>query len=492
MSQGLSDQKILKLISEALQRPKNAFWLNATDNSEFTPTSYDPGANHLIKGKKLFSPTDESIVLEDPSDLKNLRFISIKQAKEFKNKLEIQAEKSEVHKIVGLVATGGTIAMKAINNILVPDIDIDYLVDTAGNDIKGRFGFASLNFPYLMDSSEMEIDYLGDIVLIQYWIWNNASPELKEKLTGFMIAHGTDTLATSATAVAMMHGPDCPFSTALVGAQKTSQDRYSDVGVNIYLAIETLDHLHTEAMPTTFIYMGGHTGGALSAVGAMKASDRQVDGFISPAHPKLIDTSNFAEKGINSAFLKAYRPIIGRYRPVILRGYAPIKRISPEPGTDPLELYKEVLVSDAQFVVLETLATFTINPKHLNAVKKALELKGSILFVTKPFPDGKIDHAYESAVLLRNSGAHITEILPPALKTKLMLASKIFRNSPEKIVKFICQNNFVGEQPPSLLEKHNNSKTSESTKIELGAPREFYSLESKSNLKLTKNQSLSA
>ena len=115
----------------------------------------------------------------------------------------------------------------------------------------------------------MEIDYLSDVVLAEYYIWENASPELKRKLAGHMIAHGTDTMHNSGAAVAMMHGPDCPFSTLMVCAQKTTQDRYSDAGVNIYLGLEAMTEFHSAQRPNTFVYAGGHAGGAYTAVGAL-------------------------------------------------------------------------------------------------------------------------------------------------------------------------------------------------------------------------------
>lgn len=458
------------------ERPDNPFWVQDEGNwhSEkggFNPRAYDPGAYHVIKGRVLALPESGRIVAEDPSDPKNLRFVTKVQLDDFLGQLEQLARRPKIERVLAMIATGGTIAMYLRGQELIPGLNTSYLVEHAGGHISENFGVTGMEFPRLLDSSEVEIDYLADLVLVQYCIWQLASPVLRSKLCGVVITHGTDTMENSSANMAMMLGPDCPFSVAMICAQKTPAEFLSDAGVNVLYGMQCVAEFSRAGLPNTFVYAGGTEGGAYAAAGVIKISDRRIAAFDSPAHPSLVSASDAGFRGIQSSFLREYKRREALWRPIPLRGYFPVKVIAPKQGDDPWELIKELWNSSAPYVVIQALGGFTINPKQLHAIMEVTKHKKQLVFAANPFPGGSTDYQYGPANLLRDSGVHIVHMLPPALKAKLLLAHRLFAGDLELVVAFITKNNFVGEQPPDIW------KPSVYDGASLGPPKIWYELQ---------------
>jgi len=430
-----------------------------SDEGIFNPTAYDPAAQYDIQGESHNLASNPEQNQEDPFDLDNLRFIDKARVKNLLTKLEGLAaeitEEGNGKEIVAMIGTGGTIAMTKVDGELKPTLDPNFLLKYAGGALDERFSVSSTEFPTPIDSSEQEFDYEADLVIAMSWMWKNMSDQLKKVFSGFLITHGTDTMGGGANSVSMMLGPNCPFSAGFVGAQKTTEDRYSDVGVNVKNAFETLEDLKKHDKVARFVYMGGTGGGAFHPSGVMKFDDTRVDAFNAPLHGKIADASNFGLAGVIDRFGRRYMEAIERegtrddFQPTILRGYSPIIDVTPKIGTDPQKIYEQIMRDKTAIaVLLTTFGSYTANPKIREAIAIAAEKTEKIVLGANPFPGGSTDHSYGPAQALRDSGAHPVSTLPDATAAKLFLGSQVFGKNREMLIKFLTENSIIGEQNP--------------------------------------------
>ncbi|MBI2036374.1 asparaginase [Candidatus Microgenomates bacterium] len=375
-----------------------------------------------------------------------------------------------------MFGTGGTIAMheeiKEGRKVLVPGISAEQLLSRSGGGINERFAVATLDFPTTMDSSEMEIDYNAELVIAMSYIWKNASEELKQRFIGFVIAHGTDTMAASSAYLSMMLGPNCPFSVGTVGAQQPAEKRHTDVFGNIRLIFDSLEDLNDAHIRERFVTMGGTAGGSYPAVAVEKISDTLVAAFGTFTHPLVINAADFAAEGVKSSFAEEYRDkasflfvpdLSGKVKqwndrvfyPIILRGYNHLVPLMPQEGDDPKQIYNQIHAAKAaRFIDITTFGGFTVNSKMRGAIMLAAQETGKSVIAANPFPQGKLDHAYEPAVKLREAGVLVTGIPPTALRAKVLLAQRLFGEDQARILDFIGNRNFVGEQPPQYWDQY--------------------------------------
>ena len=426
-------------------------------SKKFNPNAFDPAAPYVPKGETYSFSTNPEKPIENPFYLNNLRFFDPEKVKRFAMRLEGLAadieDKADGRKIVAMIGTGGTIAMTEEDGELVPKLNPDYLMEYAGGGLNKRFAIAALEFPTPIDSSQMEIDYEADLVIVKSWLWANASEMMRKYFVGFLVTHGTDTLSGGGAYASMMLGPNLPFSVGFLGAQKTTEDRYSDVGINVKNALESLLVLNEAETPVCFTYMGGSEGGAYLPTGTIKVSDSAVLAMESPMHPRIIDASNFAVSGVTSQFQQDVHKMREgedpKFCPIIMRGYSPTIPITPEIGTNPRHIYDMVkTIRDSIAVIVTSFGSFTMNQKIIEAVRQSTQETGKLFLAANPFPQGRTDHQYGPAHRLRESGAIPVQTMPIAVKAKTMLAQYIYGNDTDKIAAFIAGNNWVGEQSP--------------------------------------------
>ncbi len=272
------------------------------EDGNFHPAHYDPGAPYVLKGKTFRLVSNPDTPIEDPFDLDNLRFIDpadVRTALENLEKISATSEKE----LICMIATGGTIAMKKNDKgELVPGISPDYLLQFAGGNLEKNFGLVSFSLSTLIDSSQMKIDYIADVVIAMSWLYDHLSKIARNKFCGFFVTHGTDTLALSATYANTMLGANCPFSVGFVAAQKTTESRFTDVGVNFTYGINMLSELRRSRKYAVFLSIGGTSGGAFIPAASLKVSDTDVNAFDSPGRHKVMDSSDFLLKGIDLDF----------------------------------------------------------------------------------------------------------------------------------------------------------------------------------------------
>lgn len=101
-----------------------------------------------------------------------------------------------------------------------------------------------------------------------------------EGFAGFVIAHGTDTMAFSAAAVAFALGEHLSFPVVFTGAQTTQDSRHGDARLNLYRACLVA----LEPIPEVVVCFGDHV---FRGCRAQKKDERRFDAFESPTYPTL-------------------------------------------------------------------------------------------------------------------------------------------------------------------------------------------------------------
>jgi L-asparaginase len=155
---------------------------------------------------------------------------------------------------------------------------------------------------------------------------------------GFVVSHGTDTLAFTASALAFMFGAALPKPIVFTGAQTTIDLKHGDTRDNLTRACFVA--AHDPQIREVQVLFGDLV---LRAVRAEKADDRLFEGFRSPAWPPLalvtehLLINDYALKGIPEAGHESFQ-----YRPHFASS---IVLVPIFPGSRP-ELYRK-MISDA-------------------------------------------------------------------------------------------------------------------------------------------------
>ena len=177
-------------------------------------------------------------------------------------------------KKVLLIHTGGTIGMMRDNDSGI--LKTDELYDSITGFIPELSEIADIDIeiPYVIDSSELTVAHLRDIVSI---IKKNV-----DNYAGFVISHGTDTLAYTASALSYML-MNLNFPVILTGAQKPLSEIRSDARLNLINAIElsTMDIGEVAILFNDKLMRGNRT---------IKSHVNHFDAFSSPNYPLLAKT----------------------------------------------------------------------------------------------------------------------------------------------------------------------------------------------------------
>lgn len=425
----------------------------------FDFSTYRPDALPENRGRTYQLKTNKGREFEDPFDLTNLKFYDVADAESMLRELEgLDAQKRRREgneKIVAVIGTGGTIAMVKQGGELVPKLDSDALLDELPASKRGHFKASSIQLPQMIDSSMMPPDVIADTVLLMSAVWDMMSSELKESFAGFIITHGTDTLAQSSALSRMMLGRNVPFNTGFVGAQKTVEDSPNDVSANIDGALTALYLAHEDkAVSHHFVFMNGTSGSAMNQVGVVKKDDSSIEAFESPLHLPLVDVGNFATGGIRRLEANKIKKGV-KFKPLIVRGDVEIEVIHAQQGRNP-ERDRRQVESAAhegrlEGVVVVTYGAFTFHPANFEAIKEAADKVRVPVFVANPFPSGSTEHEYGPAHKIRSSGAEPVKMMPSALMAKIHVGRAIYGDDNESFINFVRED-YVGEMPSAIAQ----------------------------------------
>ncbi|MBA2847163.1 glutamyl-tRNA(Gln) amidotransferase subunit D [Methanococcus maripaludis] len=159
----------------------------------------------------------------------------------------LNLEKNKKLKNISILSTGGTVASRVDykTGAVHPAFTADDLIRAV---------------PELMDVANIKgkviLNILSENMLPKYWAMtaDAIKEEIENGAEGIVIAHGTDTMHYTASALSFMVNSEVPI--ILVGAQRSSDRPSSDAALNIIAAVQAA----TEPIKGVYVLMHGETG----------------------------------------------------------------------------------------------------------------------------------------------------------------------------------------------------------------------------------------
>ena len=328
-----------------------------------------------------------------------------------------------------IIHTGGTIGMKNTESGYKPAPGFLSEALKAIPDLF-REDFPSWEFyemSPLLDSSNMSVAE-----------WNNIAGLIYEKYdsySGFVVLHGTDTMAYTASALSfMLEGLDKPV--ILTGSQIPLSELRSDGRDNL---ITSLMIAAGGVAREVCLYFGGRL---LRGNRAVKVSADGLLAFDSPSYPSLAE-AGIAIKYNTDALLP--KKTDEKLKLCLFKS-VPIGVIKIFPGIQ-FGLFAEIMTEKLSGIVLETFGTGNIpmgNGELLPIIKKAF-LSGAIVTVCSQCQSGTVSlGAYEtSSELLRAGAVSGTDMTTEAAVAKLYYLFSLGISGDE--IKRLMEKNLVGE-----------------------------------------------
>ena len=294
------------------------------------------------------------------------------------------------NKKVLIIYTGGTIGMKRTENGYKPapnflDEELHSIPDLSRDDFPS-WELHEMN--PLLDSSNMTLKEWNEIGRLIY--------ENYEKYCGFVVLHGTDTMAYTASALSfILRGLDKPV--VLTGSQIPLSEVRSDGRDNLITSIL----IASEGVANEVcLYFSGKL---LRGNRAMKMSADGLVAFKSPNYPLLAEVG-ITIKYNKSALLRHKEGTVLEFLPF---HNVPIGVLKVFPGIQ-FGLFEDIMTEKLQGIVLETFGSGNIpngGGELLPIIKKAFA-SGSVVAVCSQCPIGTVTlGTYETSASLKGAGA---------------------------------------------------------------------------------------
>lgn len=191
-----------------------------------------------------------------------------------------------------LIYTGGTIGMgKSPDTGVLEPLDLKHLVSCLPEFSMLKTGVETYQFEQPIDSSDMSPEFWSQLVRI--------ISEKYERYDGFVILHGTDTMAYTASALSFML-ENLTKPVILTGSQLPINQLRTDGKENLITSIEIASAAHadgTAIVPEVCIYFSG------KLLRGNRATKMNADGF------NAFESFNFphlAEAGVNIIYNEEY------------------------------------------------------------------------------------------------------------------------------------------------------------------------------------------
>ncbi len=395
--------------------------------------------------------------VQNPFDINNLRYHEPIHIEEQKKKINLtptlvkkfierinSLEKNDKTFVIGFW-TGGTISMSPTgpNGSLEPDLNFDSIMEKSDARLKEDFEILWLD-AYSTDSSQLDIDDVGDMAIAMSYIRQEMKSEIKKRFAGFFVVHGTDTMPKSGNHLEMMLGQNMPFNVVHTGAQKTINVKINDAQRNVKEGLYALKMLHKNNCAESLTVMGGV---ALLTTGMKKVSDHNARAMNTLMHKYVIDFSDLPDPD-NFVLPNWLRQSPGtkRFNPIIYRGPNRIKELPAEMQEDPRSLVASIRFSACKALLLVTYGANTYDILAMKRIGKEAKDQNILAYAASPVnADPKLD-MYAAAEEMINAGVTPLYMTIEAARAKLMLAFAKYQDNIGDIAEFVT-NNFLGEIP---------------------------------------------
>ncbi|MBA2857764.1 glutamyl-tRNA(Gln) amidotransferase subunit D [Methanococcus maripaludis] len=199
----------------------------------------------------------------------------------------LNLEKNKKLKNISILSTGGTVASRVDykTGAVHPAFTADDLIRAV---------------PELMDVANIKgkviLNILSENMLPKYWKMtaDAINEEIENGAEGIVIAHGTDTMHYTASALSFMVNSEVPI--ILVGAQRSSDRPSSDAALNIIAAVKAA----TEPIKGVYVLMHGETGDTVchlhEGTKVRKLHSSRRDAFKSVNNSPIAEINPFTKK----------------------------------------------------------------------------------------------------------------------------------------------------------------------------------------------------
>lgn len=340
-------------------------------------------------------------------------------------------------RLVIVIGTGGTISMKEVDGVRVPDMDCREIMQLGGARLVERFMLESFDL-FHVDSSQLDYSHVGTMALVIAYVSTRLR---RDDFVGFLVLHGTDTMSYSAAAVSLMMGAGLPFSIVFTGAQKPIQDPMSDAVNNLRNSLYTLEALRARDMAEVLVVMGRV---AVLGTSSEKVDDERIEAFDAPLHQFVTRFDRLRYPVELASWLRPRRDFPFEPR-VWLEPYGKSLVVRSYTGLDPELVAQRLDGEQTRCVFLYSYGAGTVHKGVLEAIVKRAEQLGLPVFSINPtFTEAK--QTYQSGQEMLVAGvAPLLMTLPTAL-AKAEIAWRAHGADVEAFKAFMVAN-YVGEVP---------------------------------------------
>jgi L-asparaginase len=333
-----------------------------------------------------------------------------------------------------LIYTGGTIGMvENVETGALEPFNFSHLRSNMPEIQRLNFSVDTYLFDPPIDSSDVSLA-----------IWQQMARVIEaryDRYDGFVILHGTDTMAYTASALGLMLG-NLTKPVILTGSQLPIGKLRTDGKENLITALEIAadkDTMGNPAVPELCVYMQNLL---MRGNRTTKVNADNFSAFASPNYPCL------AEAGLNIRYNEKFILTPDYSRPVRFN-YAMDRRVvvlKLFPGISREAVSAHLGITDLRGVVLETYGTGNspITPWFINLLKDAIERGIVIVNVTQCLYGGVEMHRYENGQRLEKLGVVSGyDITTEAALAKLMIL--LGSGEPPAAVNRLMQTSLRGE-----------------------------------------------
>lgn len=197
-------------------------------------------------------------IVEDPYTLDGLRYespyfdelrnkqilITPESVQNFVSKIN-EIESRDHRPLMIVIGAGGTPTMlpTGAGNSLEPQFNTEQLLTKTDPEVHDEFQILAFD-AFVTDSSQLDIDDVGDLAIAMRYMWQEMKPSLKARFAGFGIIHGSDTMDESSNHLEMMFGRHQPFNVVHTGTEKSTDEDPYELWRNLRYMLYTLDALY--------------------------------------------------------------------------------------------------------------------------------------------------------------------------------------------------------------------------------------------------------
>ena len=376
--------------------------------------------------------------LSNPADLSKLKKINHDSVRNLVKEINSLTNADiKKRKLVIAIGSGGTISMKTENGIRIPDLNFENILKHSSRELKDKFLVKSFD-AFCIDSSQMDYSHTRELAISMIYIYEN----IKVPFIGFLVVHGTDTMAYSGSAMSLMTGRGLPFSTVYTGSQKPIQDIMNDAETNLRNSLLTLEALHNNNMAEIVIVMGNK---AVQANGAVKVDDENINAFNSPLHKYITKFDKLHYPIRLSKYLKEKRNV--KFEPEIWQGdFSHTLVVKSTLGLNPQMVARQIMDENVKAVILYSYGASTAYDDIINVVAEASAKKNIPAFVVNPVNGDAAKSFYPSGTKMQSKKIIPLFMTLPSALAKIEVALRKYNDDLDAVSEFMTTN-YVGEVP---------------------------------------------